>query len=123
MRNKKGFVRRTTVAPIAIAEVPLGVVAGAALGAFAGPPGIVAGAAIGSIVGAVLAIGHNRQMHIEALEEERVDRELGVIWGDIGAPNLSHPPPRAGGLYSAGSTGLGTSDGMVAAGPINAPVK
>lgn len=84
--------------PIAMAEVPLGVMAGAALGAFAGPVGILAGAIGGSVVGAILAIGHNRQVHLEALEEERIDRELGVIWGDIGAPILRHPPQSNGGV-------------------------
>ena len=114
--------------PIAMAEVPLGVMAGAALGAFAGPVGMVAGAVGGSIVGAVLAIGHNRQIHLEAMEEERVDRELGVIGGDIGAPTLSHPPPSYGGLYSSSSLGMGGTGGsygadeaVVAEGPITAP--
>lgn len=115
-------------APIAIAEVPLGVVAGAALGAFAGPVGVVAGAIGGSIVGAVLAIGHNRQIHLEALEEERIDRELGVIGGDIGAPNLRHPGASIGGLYHTSSLGFGgtgggydAGEGVVAEGPINPP--
>ena len=85
--------------PIAIAEVPLGVMAGAALGAFAGPVGILAGAVGGSIVGAILAIGHNRQIHLEAQEEERVDREIGVIGGDLGARNLRHPSPSFGPVY------------------------
>lgn len=117
-------------APIAMAEVPLGLMAGAALGAFAGPVGILAGAIGGSIVGAVLAIGHNRQIHLEALEEERIDRELGVIHGDIGAPNLRHPPPRAGGLYHSSSLGVGgtgggydTNEGVVAEGPMNPPAQ
>jgi uncharacterized membrane protein YdjX (TVP38/TMEM64 family) len=85
--------RRSTVAPLAIAEVPLGILAGAALGAFAGPVGLLAGAIAGSAVGVVLAVGHNRQMYLESLEEERYDREMGIIGGDIGAPNLRHPPP------------------------------
>jgi hypothetical protein len=128
MRTKKYRVQRSMAAPIAIAEVPLGVMAGAALGAFAGPVGIVAGAIGGSLVGAILAIGHNHQIHLEALEEERVDREIGVIGGDIGAPNLRHPAPRYGGLYHTSSLGFaGTGggydagEGVVAEGPINPP--
>lgn len=114
----------STVAPIAIAEVPLGVLAGASLGAFAGPVGALAGAIGGSIVGAVLAIGHNRQMHWDAEEEERIDRELGIIDGDIGAPNLSHPPPSIGGLYSATSMGISPSlEANVAEGPFNPEVE
>src|SRR4051812_40283472 len=105
MRNVS-HTRRRSVAPIAIAEVPLGVLAGAALGAFAGPVGLIAGAIAGSAVGAMLAVGHNRQMHLEAEEEERSDRELGIIGGNIGAPNLRHPPATHG-LYSAASLGSG----------------
>ena len=117
-------------APIAIAEVPLGVMAGAALGAFAGPIGLVAGAIGGSIVGTILAIGPNRQIHLEAMEEERVDRELGIIGGDIGAPNLRHPPPSYGGLYHTSSLGFGgtgggydADEGVVAEGPMNPPAQ
>jgi hypothetical protein len=124
--NRHGFPRRSSgVAPLAIAEVPLGVLAGAALGAFAGPVGVIAGAIGGSIVGAVLAVGHNRQMHLDAEEEERIDRELGVIGGDIGAPNLRHPPPSVGGLYHASSLGAASTRGgpnnVIAGGPINPP--
>lgn len=114
--------RRTSIAPIAIAEVPLGVLAGAALGAFAGPAGLIAGALGGSFVGAVLAIGHNRQMRLDAIDEERVDRELGIIGGDIGAPNLRHPPATVG-TFSSGSLGFGgRTDTEVAEGPMPPPV-
>jgi hypothetical protein len=113
-----------------MAEVPLGVMAGAALGSFAGPVGAVAGAIGGSLVGAILAIGHNIQIHLEALEEERVDREIGVIGGDIGAPNLRHPPPTLGGLYHSSSLGFGgtaggydANEGVVAEGPMNPPAQ
>ena len=113
--------RRSAFAPLAIAEVPLGVFAGIALGAYAGPAGAIAGAVIGGLVGMVLAFGHNRQMHTDAVEEERVDRELGIIDGDIGAPNLLHPPPSIGGLYHPGSLGIGATslETNVAEGPLN----
>jgi hypothetical protein len=114
--------KRSTVAPLAIAEVPLGLLAGAALGAFAGPIGLLIGAIGGSAVGAVLAVGHNRQMHLDALEEERQDRELGIIGGDIGAPILRHPPVTHG-LYSANAAGGGAriDTAQVAEGPMNPP--
>jgi hypothetical protein len=121
MRNKKYRVKSSMTVPIAMAEVPLGIMAGAALGAFAGPVGLIAGAIGGSVVGAVLAIGHNRQMHMEAMEEERIDRELGIIGGSVGAPNLRHPPPTVGGLYHSGSLGVrnvGAGDAVVSEGPI-----
>ena len=80
--------------------------------------------------GTILAIGHNRQIHLEAIEEERVDRELGIIGGDIGAPNLRHPPPTHGGLYHTSSLGFGgtgggydAGEGVVAEGPMNPPAQ
>lgn len=106
---------------IAMAEVPFGVAAGAALGAFAGPAGIVAGALIGSGVGAVLAIAQNRQMHRNAEGEDLYDEELGIIGGQLGSPNLDHPPATVG-TYSAGSLGLASSTEVRAAeGPITYP--
>lgn len=92
---------------MAIAEVPFGVAAGAALGAFGGPAGVVAGAVVGSAVGAVLAIAHNRQMHRDQEVDDRLDADIGVIDGQIGAPNLKHPPATVG-AYSAASSGSAT---------------
>lgn len=105
---------------IAMAEVPFGLAAGAALGAFAGPAGVVAGAIIGSGVGAALAIAQNRQMHRNAETDDLYDQELGIIGGSLGAPNLEHPPATVG-TYSAASAGVaGDIDVDVVAGPIPA---
>jgi hypothetical protein len=101
----------------------LGVISGAALGAFAGPIGIVAGAVVGSAVGAGLAIAHNRQMHRESEDVDRYDDELGIMSGQMGAPNLEHPPATVG-CYSIGSMLGGEADsleGDVAEGPITMP--
>lgn len=104
-----------------MAEIPLGVVAGAALGAFAGPPGVVAGAIIGSAAGAVLAIAQNRQMHRNAEDDDLYDEELGIIGGELGSPNLEHPPATVG-TYSAASAGVATgTDLRVAEGPLSLP--
>lgn len=104
-----------------MAEVPFGVAAGAALGAFAGPAGLVAGAIIGSGVGAVLAIAQNRQMHRNAEEDDLYDEELGIMNGSLGAPNLEHPPATVG-TYSAPSMGSATGTEInVAEGPFQFP--
>ena len=110
-------------ARLALAEVPIGVIAGAALGAFAGPIGIVAGAVIGSAVGAGLAVAHNRQIHRESEDVDLYDTELGVIGGQLGAPNLEHPPATVG-CYSMGSMLGGETDsleGDAAEGPMGMP--
>lgn len=98
-----------------------GALAGAAMGAIAGPPGATAGAVIGGIVGAMAAGAVER----DAAERAEVDRELdaviGVSGGDLGAPNLKHPPARRG-LYSIASSGAGASgDSAPAEGPTQPP--
>lgn len=114
-------MRKPHLPAIAVAEVPFGIAAGAALGAFAGPVGLVTGAIIGSGVGAALAIAQSRQMHIDAEETARYDRELGIIGGDIGAPNLWHPPATIG-AYSAASAGVAQDVEVHSAeGPIQPP--
>lgn len=106
---------------IAIAEVPFGVAAGAALGSFAGPVGIIAGAIIGSGVGAVLAIAQNRQWHRNSEGEDLYDEELGIMGGELGSPNLEHPPATVG-TYSTGSLGLSRPpEERIASGPVSLP--
>lgn len=113
--------RRPLLPRVAFAQVPFGVAAGAALGAFAGPVGVVAGALIGSGVGAAFAIAQNRQMHRDSEVVDRYDEELGVIGGELGAPSLDHPPAVVG-TYSAGATGMKTSvEPEVAEGPLQLP--
>jgi protease I len=65
-----------------------GAIAGAIVGAAAGPPGIVAGAIIGGVAGAVAGAALNNESSREAARERELDEELGIIGGDIGAPNL-----------------------------------
>ena len=108
---------RTRLPRIALAEVPLGVVTGAAVGAFAGPIGLVTGALIGSAVGAGLAIAQNRAEHWGHETVDRYDDELGIMGGEIGVPHLSHPPAVIG-AYSAGSAGASSDlGGPVSSGP------
>ncbi len=83
----------------------VGTIAGAAAGAsgglIAGPPGVVAGALVGAAVGAMAgaALGADQQEKVAA--EEALDREIGIIGGDIGVAPPDQPPPKVG-AYSAG---------------------
>ena len=68
-------------------------------------------------VGAGLAIAQNRSEHWDHETVDRYDEELGIMGGDMGAPNLSHPPPLIG-AYSSGSAGASSDlGGPVSSGP------
>lgn len=117
--ERQSLPRISRMPSVAIAEIPFGLLVGAALGAFAGPVGIVAGAIIGGGIGATLAIAHNRQVHRDSEEIDRYDEELGVVGGELGAPNLEHPPPTVG-TYSRASMGsIGEPFEPFAEGPIS----
>src|SRR5262245_5437381 len=103
----------------------LGAVSGAGLGAMAaGPPGAVTGAIVGGAMG--VTSGWAADAHaVEAAErDKRLDAEIGVSNGTIGAPNLEHPPARVGAL-SAESAGAarerGPTSPVDAQGPISPP--
>lgn len=98
-----------------------GALAGAAFGVIGGPPGAVAGAVIGGIVGAMVAGVAESNAADVAAADRKLDADIGVIGGDIGAPNLKHPPVKAG-LFSAASSGAGDSGGQSPAeGPMQTP--
>jgi len=95
-----------------------GAIGGAALGAMAGPPGAVAGAVIGGIVGA-LACAAIQNEAIEISERQReLDAELGISDGDIGAPNLEHPPSERGAFSTAVCGAEVITDAQPAEGPM-----
>ena len=99
-----------------------GAVLGAAIGAVAGPPGIVAGAVIGGVTGALTAAGLDNAAQCRTERDRELDEEIGVMGGDIGAPNLKHPGPVGGAACSAASAGAGSSGGeQPAEGPMQAP--
>ena len=50
----------------------------------------------------------------------RLDAVIGVNGGDLGAPNLEHPPATRG-TYSAAASGGGASAGATADGPMQTP--
>jgi hypothetical protein len=95
-----------------------GAVAGAAMGAIAGPPGAAAGAVIGGVVGALAAGAADRGDAERVAEDSKLDDEIGVSGGELGAPNLKHPPATSG-AYSGASSGTNSStDSSPAEGPI-----
>src|SRR5512143_1433312 len=83
-----------------------GAVAGATIGAIAGPPGVVAGGAMGAVVGALAGATLEREELRRTHRDEELDKEIGVIDGQMGAASPDAPPARIG-AYSAGSTGVG----------------
>ena len=95
-----------------------GAAAGAAIGAIAGPPGMIAGALIGAAAGAAAGVAVDQGEEEIAVEDAKLDEEIGVTRGDLGAPNLKHPPAKVG-AYSAGSSGTAsTPTGSPAEGPM-----
>ncbi len=100
-----------------------GAVAGAILGIAAGPPGMVAGAIMGAAAGAMAAEALEKDGEQTAAHTRELDEEIGVIGGDLGAPNLKHPPARVG-AYSTAATGTGAADDSEPAeGPMSTPEK
>jgi hypothetical protein len=98
-----------------------GAAAGAAVGAMAGPPGIAAGAAIGAIAGAMAESAVGRERDARAGNDARLDADIGVSGGNLGAPNLRHPPARVG-AYSGASVGASPQGGrQPAEGPMSDP--
>ena len=98
-----------------------GAMVGAVLGAMAGPPGMVAGALLGAAAGALAVEAMETESERRAKHTTELDEEIGVIGGDLGAPNLRHPPA-SNGAYSAGATGVATPSGdQPAEGPIQTP--
>jgi hypothetical protein len=94
-----------------------GALAGAAVGAIAGPPGALAGAIIGGAFGAGAAAALEQSSADASARNEELDAEMGVSGGDLGAPNLKHPPAKSG-AYSAGSAGVSSDGASPAEGPI-----
>jgi hypothetical protein len=97
-----------------------GAVAGAAVGALAGPPGVVAGAVIGGVVGVLAGVALENQSADDAVRNATLDEEIGVSGGEMGAPNLEHPPATRG-TYSAATSGTDGSSDAPAEGPMQSP--
>jgi hypothetical protein len=96
-------------------------VVGGVVGVVAGPPGMIAGALLGGAAGAVAAVALEKDADRDTARTRVLDEEIGISGGDLGAPNLKHPPSTRG-TYSAASSGVETSAGeRPAEGPMQTP--
>jgi hypothetical protein len=120
--GRAGYWSRLSVRTLHETEgAATGALAGAVVGAAAGPPGMVAGAIIGAAAGTVAGAVLDAEASRKGARTRELDAELGVSGGDIGAPNLQHPPAKVG-AFSAGSAGAGASSGGASAeGPMQSP--
>jgi hypothetical protein len=99
----------------------IGALSGAFLGAMAGPPGALTGAIIGAAIGALSSLAYEAQMARRDARGGRLDSDLGISEGEIGAPNVAHPPVRIG-AFSVAASGASSSLGQTpAAGPFTQP--
>ena len=103
---------------VAVADAAAGAVAGAAIGSMAGPVGAVAGAAIGGAMGAAAGIAVESANRAHEIVDAKLDEDIGVYGGDLGAPNLEHPPAKIG-AFSSASSGAGRSSHAPAEGPMS----
>jgi len=85
-----------------------GEVVGAIVGSMAGPPGAIAGMVIGAAAGAMVGKIIDEEEERKSFHDGELDEEIGVTSGELGAPNLAHPPEGTG-AYSAASVGAGGS--------------
>ena len=83
-----------------------GAVAGAAAGSLAGPPGIAAGAVLGVAAGAITGLALADDAGRRQEKEARLDEEIGVTTGNLGAARPDLPPAKVG-TYSGISAGTG----------------
>ena len=98
-----------------------GALAGAVVGAAAGPPGLVAGAVLGAVAGHLTGEALDNESAWSAARTRELDAEIGVSEGELGAPNLLHPPATIG-AYSQASSGVAApSEASPAEGPMQAP--
>jgi hypothetical protein len=87
-------------------------VAGAALGSIA--------ALVGAAMGAASASVMEKNIATTSDDEKKLDDEIGVTKGELGAPNLKHPPAKVG-AYSGASAGATSSTPSPTEGPMPTP--
>ena len=74
----------------------------------------------GGAIGAFVAKIGDEESERVSLHDGELDAAIGVNGGDLGAPNLEHPPATRG-TYSAAAAGGSSSAGATAAGPMQTP--
>ena len=75
------------------------------------------GAAVGVAIGAMAGLALRRAEVARIDHDEALDKEIGVIGGDLGAAPPDAPPPRIG-AYHAASIGVGAPTQAPAEGAI-----
>jgi hypothetical protein len=81
----------------------------------------VAGAIIGGVAGALTGAVLDGEASRKEARTRELDEEIGVTGGDLGAPNLKHPPARVG-AYAGASAGASSPLGQEPAeGPMQEP--
>jgi hypothetical protein len=96
------------VVPVSAGAAVVGALGGAVLGTFGGPIGIVLGAIVGAAGGIGVGDVLNTIREHHRAHDEQLDKDIGVIGGDIGAAPWDQPPPVIG-AYSMGSAGGGST--------------
>jgi hypothetical protein len=100
----------------------VGAIAGAGFGGiFAGPAGAAAGAVVGAAMGAATGWAAEMRAKEDALHDAKLDREIGVVDGDLGVPGLRHPASRPVALSREVSGAGSAVETRQAGGPIQAP--
>jgi outer membrane lipoprotein SlyB len=101
MKPKKEKIVRSATATAAVHRVEheaeggaLGAIGGAVMGSVAGLPGALAGALLGGIAGVMAGGAVDSESSDDTVRTKKLDAEIGVTDGNIGAPNLEHPPGR-----------------------------
>jgi hypothetical protein len=113
---------RPSVGPL-FAGLIAGAAAGASVGIWDGPLSAIVGALVGSLVGALSGLAVEYVETRSRLHNARLDRDIGVIGGDLGAGRaLRHEDAQAG-LYSAASMGRASwiEERAPAEGPMEEP--
>ena len=96
-----------------------GEIAGGIMGSVAGPPGMVAGMVMGAAAGALAGKVLDEEAERAHVHDGELDDAIGVTSGDLGAPNLKHPPAKTGAYSVASSGGGGAPARTPSSGPIS----
>jgi hypothetical protein len=88
MRVRK--LTRPSAAPAA-ADALAGLVAGTVTGGLAGPVGAIVGAFVGGAIGLGTSVALGAFDEVARAHDERLDRDIGVIDGDVGVGVTSLP--------------------------------
>jgi hypothetical protein len=99
----------------------LGAVGAGGMGlVLAGGVGLGVGILLGASAGVLSGWTLQGQEQESSERNSQLDFEIGVVGGDIGAPNLEHPPAKIG-AFSKEATGSGSTSSEPASGPFLRP--